>query len=371
MQHKMSLSRRQFLIGLSVAGAGVVYLNHGLQSDLINGANDRVRIGIIGLGSRGMRHVQEFGRIPGVEVAALGDVDAGRLRAAAKILRNPKSLSVFSDYRRLLEDHRIDAVSVATPKQLHAPIAIAACAAGKHVFLENPCATTFAEGRQLVQAAGKSGCVVQQRMGTNFVAAHESAPFLASPLLGELVSARGSSWVAANAESGDLIDQAFAEVDFARTLLNVKFPKHVGTMKVEQLGGFSPTRVSIQMQFSCAAKPDRHLDFEVCSMPGGLSNPEQSGLGRSITFSSSRGDITVSGARGDIASQMIAGDFANFVSCVRSRDASAGNFPVQEARISCGLVQLAQLSVQFRRGFSFDPDTETVVGDDEINGCLG
>jgi predicted dehydrogenase len=135
------------------------------------GASDRVRVGLIGCGGRGM-YVGGFMRdVPNVEIAAVCDVWESR-REAGKNWAGPQA-SVHLDFRKLLDDKSLDAVLVATPDHWHATVAILAIRAGKDVYVEKPLALTVQEGRRIVEATRKSDRIVQ--VGTQ----HRSAPHYA------------------------------------------------------------------------------------------------------------------------------------------------------------------------------------------------
>jgi len=124
------------------------------------GPNDRVVVGVMGTGSRGTDHVRSFSAMPGVEVAWVCDPDDQRSAKAASLVSG-KSPRAVRDFRRVLEDKSVDALIVATCNHWHAPAAILACAAGKHVYVEKPCSHTPDEGERLVQAARDHTRVVQ------------------------------------------------------------------------------------------------------------------------------------------------------------------------------------------------------------------
>src|SRR5580658_9351210 len=92
------------------------------------GANDRIRIGIIGLRGSGAEHIRRFGELPNVEIAGLCEVDDSVMQAALQSVRKlgfqPKT---YRDIRKLLDDHTIDAVSISTPNHWHALMGICAC----------------------------------------------------------------------------------------------------------------------------------------------------------------------------------------------------------------------------------------------------
>ena len=150
-------SRRTFL---ATTAAGIGYWFAGTAPRVCHGTTraDTLRIAVIGLGPQGNGHLKRYLALPNVEIAYLCDVDQGRLGAASKVADKAKTVT---DLRRVLDDPSVDAVSIATPDHWHAPAAILACAAGKHVYVEKPCSHNFQEGRWLVEAARRHGRVVQ------------------------------------------------------------------------------------------------------------------------------------------------------------------------------------------------------------------
>ena len=157
------LSRRDFTrataaSGVAASSAGRVY-----------GANERVRLGFIGLGNRGDQVLDAFLEHKDCEVAALCDLYQPYLaHAAKKVGGTPRQ---FSDYRKLLAAADLDAVVIATPDHWHALQMIHACQAGKDVYVEKPASLYVAEGRAMVQAARKHKRIVQvgiQRMSSDF-----------------------------------------------------------------------------------------------------------------------------------------------------------------------------------------------------------
>lgn len=127
------------------------------------GANDLIRVAVLGVNSRGRALAQGFARMPLCEVTYLCDVDANALaRCQADIQnltgRTPKG---ESDLRRVLESPDVDAVVIALPDHWHAPAAIMAMQAGKHVYLEKPTSHNPAENDMLLRAASRYGTVVQ------------------------------------------------------------------------------------------------------------------------------------------------------------------------------------------------------------------
>ena len=113
------------------------------------GANDRLRVAVIGINGRGKDHISGFMKQENVEVATLCDVDNVVLKAGAKAFEEKynKKVSIEEDLRKVYEDKSIDAVSIATPNHWHALAAIWACQAGKDVYVEKPLSLTIYEGR--------------------------------------------------------------------------------------------------------------------------------------------------------------------------------------------------------------------------------
>lgn len=149
-------TRRKFLhaAGLSTAGAAAMAV--GTPSLSAVGANERINVGVIGM-SRGRLLAREFAN-HGANVAYVCDVDDKRLQRAQK---ESKDAEGITDLRRILDDKSVDAVAVSAPDHWHASIAILACQAGKHVYVEKPCSHNIVEGRQMIEAARKSGLVMQ------------------------------------------------------------------------------------------------------------------------------------------------------------------------------------------------------------------
>ena len=176
-----STSRRLFVKRTIAAGAFPLVCGTKASAKVL-GANDRLRVAVIGCNGRGGQHIAGFDRQSNVEVACLVDPDQGVLNRRVKQLstreKNPFTPRVERDLRKVLEDPEIDAVSVATPNHWHALITIWAAQAGKHVYVEKPMSHDVAEGRICVEAQKKYGVVVQhgtqQRSSSRTAGLHEA-----------------------------------------------------------------------------------------------------------------------------------------------------------------------------------------------------
>ena len=124
------------------------------------------KLGVIGLGNRSKRHFAGYDELEGVEVAALSDIQADRMRSARK---GPASnATMYVDYRELIADKNIEVVVIATPNYLHSKMAIEAMKAGKDVILEKPLGINYKQAREVAEAAKKYGRVIAVGMQRHY-----------------------------------------------------------------------------------------------------------------------------------------------------------------------------------------------------------
>jgi predicted dehydrogenase len=150
---RRSIQRRQFIKQATTAAAiGLVY-----PSARVLGANDRVRLGIIGPGARGQELMKDFLKAPNVEFVAAADVYTRRHEEATRLAPGAKTVA---DYRRLLDMKDVDAVIVSTPLHCHARHFLDTLAAGKDLYCEKTMTWSIAEADACLEAAKKSNRVV-------------------------------------------------------------------------------------------------------------------------------------------------------------------------------------------------------------------
>jgi predicted dehydrogenase len=162
-----SVDRREFLKTASATGVGLMMTSRLPSPGLLTTASpsERIVVAVFGLNGRGMVHAQNFATLKNSDVAYLCDVDSKVLAKAANGMpAESKAVKPIDDFRRALDDKNVDVVSIATPDHWHAPMAILAMQAGKHVYLEKPCGHNPREGELLVAAQQKYNRLVQ--MGT-------------------------------------------------------------------------------------------------------------------------------------------------------------------------------------------------------------
>src|SRR5580765_1764886 len=152
-------TRREFF---RQAGLGAAVLTAGAATARA-ATGDPLVLGVIGPGGMGMNHTRLLASRKDVRIAYVCDVDSDRLAAAAKEVeaRSGSSPSAVQDMRQVLDDRSVDAVFIATPDHWHAPAAVLALDAGKHVYVEKPCCHNIREGRAMVQAVQRSGKLLQ------------------------------------------------------------------------------------------------------------------------------------------------------------------------------------------------------------------
>lgn len=164
------LNRRRFLQNSTTIAAAVA----ALPARSALGANEKVIVGVMGVGGRGSSLARMFAQRSDAEIAYVCDADSRRMPRAQKLVQEAqgKPPKLVQDFRRILEDPHVDVLVNATPDHWHALGSILACQAGKDVYVEKPLSHNLWEGRKMIEAARKYKRVVQ--LGTQ----SRSAPFL-------------------------------------------------------------------------------------------------------------------------------------------------------------------------------------------------
>ena len=418
------MNRRYFLMS-STAAAGAT-----LPASALLGANDRIRVACVGIRGRGGAHISGFAERPDAEVAALCDVDEAVLEKRAREVeaRTKKRPATYTDYRKLLEDKSIDAVSLATPNHWHALGTIWACQAGKDVYVEKPCTHNVFEARQIVAAARKYNRIVQQgSQSRSSPALQEAVQKLKDGLIGDVYMGRGlcfkwrdtiqrtpvepapagvhyDLWLGPAPKreftrnrfhynwhwfwdygNGDIGNQGIHQMDICRWLLDVTYPT-----KVSSMGGHfmfdddqeTPNTQVATFEFDGLGKK-KFLVFEVRHW---MSNHE-AGLGEGKKdpntignmFYGSKGYMVVGGGyKTFLGREQEPGParsgggnhFENFLNAMRSRKPSDLNAEIEEGAMSTVLVHLANISYRLGRTLKFDAKTQTCIGDSEANRML-
>jgi predicted dehydrogenase len=286
------------------------------SSALVLGANDRIRIGVIGTGGRGQYLMKELQKLGGVDFVAVSDVWDQRRDEAEKLAGVP--LKKYLDHRDVLNHKDIDAVIVSTPDHWHASIAVDACKAGKDVYIEKPMVHRPEDGQAVVRAARDSKRVVtvgtQARALPHFVEAKQK--YIDSGVMGQVGLVRtwynsnrgyiqtapagfekkpeGLDWerwcgpakhVAWNPDiyfspykwknycGGMIMGIGIHVLDSARHLLNLQYPASAvasGGIFHYDDGRDTPDVVTLALEFP--GKADVTFEAEVLTAPGGKTS---------------------------------------------------------------------------------------------------
>jgi predicted dehydrogenase len=419
----MKMSNRRDFIKSSTSAVAASTLGFNLTSYAGSPA-DTIRVAVVGFRSQGGGHINQYAKMPNVEIAALCDVDDSVMAKGCATVEKltGKKPAQFQDFRKLLEDKSIDAVSIATPNHWHSLMGIWACQAGKDVYLEKPCSHSYWEGKQLVAAARKYNRIVQH--GTNSrsgVALREAMQKLREGVIGDVYMARGlcykwrdtinkkpdgpvppgvnyDLWLGPAPQrafnenrfhynwhwnwdygNGDIGNQGIHEMDIARWGLDVTLPT-----KVASMGGHymfdddqtTPNTLVSTLEFNKNGKK-KLLVFEVRHW---MTNPE-GGVKVGNLFYGSEGYMVIDGyteyktflgknGTPGPARKEGGNNWANFIDAVRNRKREMLNGEIEEGHLSSALVHLSNISYRLGRSLDFDPAKELVVNDKEANAMM-
>jgi len=426
-------NRREFLVQSSAAGAALGLGAVGVSVPAVqvraagsSGPNDDLRVACIGIRGKGGHHMAGLQSVPGVQLVALCDIDASILgaKADAQQKKSGRAVKKFTDFRKLVEDKDIDAVSIATCNHTHTLIAIAAMQAGKDVYVEKPCSHNIWEGRQLVAAARKYNRMCQHgTQGRSCEAIREAIAKLHQGVIGDIYMARGlcfkwrntighkvdepapagvdyDLWLGPapqrpfNANrfhynwhwfwdygNGDLGNQGVHEMDMARWGMQVGMPT-----KIQSAGGhfmFDDDQETPNSLVTTFEYPEQKkmLVFEVRHW---MSNGEGFGpTGNNevgVTFFGSEGYMQVKyfeyhtylGRKRELGptNKSPSNEYERFVNGVRSRKREDLGVEIEDGHISSSLCHLGNIAYRLGRTIKFDPKTETFPGDAQANAML-
>jgi predicted dehydrogenase len=179
-----NLTRRTFFQGAALAASATRVI----------GANDRIHVGLVGIGGRGSGHQNAYMKIPGAQITGLCDVNqAARERAQTRLTSaSAEKAKEYTDMRDMFADKDVDAVSIAAPNHWHALATIWACQAGKDVYVEKPASYNIYEGWRMVEVARKTKRMVQvgsqSRSSPNFIKATQ---LLRDGIIGKVYMSKG------------------------------------------------------------------------------------------------------------------------------------------------------------------------------------
>ena len=209
-------SRREFIVAASAVVAAAIRTPGPLL-----GANDVINIGCLGVGGRCRKLMEVLRNIPGTKITAICDIFDHSIGLAKPLA--DASARVTKDWQSVLDDKSIDAVIIGSPDHWHAPMTLAACAAGKDVYVEKPLTHDLSEGAALLAAAKKHQRIVQvgtqQRSMPHIVKARE---LIQSGAIGKVVKVH-MSWN----RNADRVRKNASKLDFSQ----VDWQKFLGSAK--------------------------------------------------------------------------------------------------------------------------------------------
>jgi predicted dehydrogenase len=420
--------RRSFLKHTGIA-AGAAALHWTTAPARALGANERIRLGVIGCGGRGSGVAKEFAGVTSCEVAHVCDPDAERAGKLAKELaRTGKTPAVTADLRRILEDSAVDAVLIATPDHWHAPAAILACDAGKHVYVEKPCSHNLREGRLLVEAARRNRRVVQhgtQSRSMQLIA--EGIQMLREGVIGDVLVAKAwniqrrshigraqpgnppqgvdyDTWIGPaefvpfqsnrfhytwhwwhNFGTGDMGNDGVHELDYARWGLGVD----THPVRISGLGGklffdddqeFPDTQqAAFEYPADGPSGKNRMLIWEMriwsTNYPFNVDNGVEFYGTKGRMLLTKRGKREVFGDRDKRMDVKPSGKtpklLAHHIDFLEAiRNGGRPNADIEDGHLSSSLCHLGNIATRLGRTLEFDPAAEQVRGDAEANRML-
>ena len=417
-------TRRRFIknAALGVTGAAVL----GRVKAYGAPASDRVRIGVIGCGNQGGNHIKSLSSLKDAEVAYVSDIDGDRL---ARAVSDSGGAQGTADFRRILDDRSIDAVTIATPDHWHVPAALLALEAGKHVYVEKPCCHNVREGQLLRAAAQKSGKVVAHgTQARSSPSIRQAMALLREGVIGDVLQTRCWNWQLRkdigrlkpsappsgvdydtwvgpaewmpfqanrfhydwhwwyNFGCGDLGNDGIHEFDYALWGLGVQTHPTL----VSAAGGkyffdddqqFPDTQqVTLEYPGDGTAGNPRMFIYEMrlwsTTYPYNVDSGAEFFGTKGKMFISKRGKFEVRGERNrplevtldGIPKSEVPENQQNWIDCIKSGGVPNANVEIAvRTAIAC---HLGNIATRLQRTIHFDPATEKIVGDEEAAGLL-
>ena len=426
-------TRRSFLKTATVGAATVFVTPSAVGSEITKpsvipasakGANDRIRVAVLGINGRGKNHIEEVMKLSqkaNVEVAVLCDPDMVILKERAADFKKKfgKDVAIEQDFRRTYDDKDIDAVTLATPNHWHALQTIWACQAGKDVYVEKPATHNVHEGRKMIEAAYKYNRIVQHGVQLrSSVAIREGIKHLEDGLIGRVYMSRGlvyrwrpdignkglSSipdglnydlwcgpaptlpfsrnivhynwhwhWLFGN---GDVGNQGIHETDLCLWGLGVtSLPERITSMGGKFLWDDCKEVPEIQTSIYHYPKEKKIIQFEVRNW---CTNKED-GADVGNIFYGEEGYMVIKGydtyetylgekrEKGPSRSEKgeLTLHFQNWFDAIRTRDMNIQNGQVQTGHLSSALAHLGNISYRLGYQLNFDPVAERFIGHGE------
>jgi predicted dehydrogenase len=406
--------RRRFL---AESAAAFTTLSAVTAAGAAQRPNERVVLAVMGVRGRGLGHIQGFSAFPDIEIAYICDPDDSVIAPALKALarRQKKEPRVEKDVRKVLDDKRVTALTVAAPDHWHALATVWACQAGKDVYVEKPVSHNLREGRRMVEAARRHDRVVQvgtqRRSGAHFASA---AQFVRAGKLGKVPFAR--TWIAGhrpgighkkdgpvphgvdydlwlgpapkrpfNANhfhynwhwfwdygTGELGNNGIHALDVARWVIGLDDPVRVSSGGGKNFYDDDQETPDTQVAVFDFAKTCLVWEHRIWAKTGDWGEPwgiAVYGEKGTLLFDRHGWHVVDGVTATDKPSEIEKPHLRNFIDCVKSR--KRPNADIEEGHKSTRLCHLGNIAYRLGRALRFDARTETISGDPEANRMLG
>jgi len=409
----VSSTRRQFLNRTTViAGVAAAAWKSVSVLRAADSPGEKVVVGVMSCSGRGMSHMKALLQVPNVEIAYVCDVDSTRLTTGVRevMKKQAKEPKAVKDFRRILDDPDVHAITIATPNHWHAIAAIIACAAGKHVYVEKPGSHNAREGELMVAAARKHKRIVQMgNQRRSWPGMIEAVEKLRDGIIGRVFSARcwyvasrptigrgkpasppesldWTLWQGAAPErpyldnivhynwhwrwhwgGGEMANNGIHSLDVARWGLGVEYPRRItyggGRYHFDDDQETPDTGVAtfdfgnVFISWDCSScHPRKGESLSTTNFYGEKGTLIVDGGGYKVFDPAGKQVAEGKGRGGDVE------HFANFADAVRGK--VKPNSEIAEGQKSTLLCHLANLAWRVGHTINFDPRTRQIVGDD-------
>lgn len=435
----MTMKRREFIKTSAVAASTAIAAPTYVKSMITDSPNERINVALVGISGkrklvrgmingRGRVHIDRFAAIPNVRITTICDVDERLFPGVGTMIEQKFGITPKTevDFRKILEDKDIDAVSLATPDHWHALHTIWACQADKDVYVEKPAHHNVSEGRKMIAAARKYNRIVQNGINPRSSQANkEAVKFVQAGKLGKVYMARGIAY-RHRASIGHVEDSPipkgvhwdtflgpapYRPFNENRYIYNWHWFWDTSTTEFGNNGIYRMDMARWAMgidthpvKVHCTGgKFGRDDDQEVPNVLSAIyeyangmiiqnevrslyTNPEGMAGGDRCFIYSDQGWMTINNgfktyfgkknepgpsfSQADVPAGQKSDNWQNFIDCVRNRRVEDLDCDIAEGHLSACIGHLGNISYRVGRKLIFDPDTEKFINDSEADKLL-
>ena len=411
-------TRREFIRTSTAAVTSAAALTAFAMTSQAAPPDKPLRVAVIGTGNQGSGHARTYDSLPEADLVAICDLDPKRRAKLLEELKNSPNLKATDDFHAVINDPRIDAVSIATPDHWHTPLALHALKAGKHVYVEKPCSHNIHEALVLGEATKKTGkCVQHGTHSRSGKGIQDAVAFIRSGKMGKIRMAKAINhqkrgpigrapeqpapegvnydrWLGPAPEhaftqnrwhynwhwfweygGGDMVNDGIHQVDQARWGLGVGLPNKI-TGSAAQLW-YDDDHETPDTQTIVFEYDDCHILYEMRLW----TDYKMEGHDNGVIFYGDKGKVTI-GRQGCFheftgEAPVKIGDGAdfrenirNFLVASKANDPSLLNGPIEEGILSSTLCNMGNIVGRIGRSVDFDHTTNTFKNDPEANALI-